>query len=33
MLDERDVEDTIRGLDHVEFGCKGRRLRVKWAKQ
>ncbi|KAG6747452.1 hypothetical protein POTOM_049856 [Populus tomentosa] len=33
MEDERDAEDAIRGLDRVEFGRKGRRLRVEWTKQ
>ena len=32
MEDERDAEDAIRGLDRVEFGRKGRRLRVEWTK-
>lgn len=33
MVDERDAEDAIRGLDRIEFGRKGRRLRVEWTKQ
>ncbi|KAJ4829160.1 hypothetical protein Tsubulata_032719 [Turnera subulata] len=33
MEDERDAEDAIRALDRVEFGRKGRRLRVEWTKQ
>ncbi|KAK3039253.1 hypothetical protein RJ639_027957, partial [Escallonia herrerae] len=33
MEDERDAEDAIRGLDQLEFGRKGRRLRVEWTKQ
>ncbi|KDP22326.1 hypothetical protein JCGZ_26157 [Jatropha curcas] len=33
MEDERDAEDAIRGLDRIEFGRKGRRLRVEWTKQ
>uniref|UniRef100_A0A5B6ZRA7 RRM domain-containing protein n=1 Tax=Davidia involucrata TaxID=16924 RepID=A0A5B6ZRA7_DAVIN len=33
MDDERDAEDAIRGLDRIEFGRKGRRLRVEWTKQ
>lgn len=32
MFDERDAEDAIRGLDLIEFGRKGRRLRVEWTK-
>ena len=32
MEDERDAEDAIRGLDRLEFGRKGRRLRVEWTK-
>jgi RNA recognition motif-containing protein len=32
MEDERDAEDAIRRLDRVEFGRKGRRLRVEWTK-
>ncbi|XP_028756349.1 serine/arginine-rich splicing factor RS40 isoform X2 [Neltuma alba] len=32
MEDERDAEDAIRALDQVEFGRKGRRLRVEWTK-
>ncbi|KAK6135298.1 hypothetical protein DH2020_030940 [Rehmannia glutinosa] len=30
--DERDAEDAIRALDRIEFGRKGRRLRVEWTK-
>ncbi|KAL4188184.1 hypothetical protein AMTRI_Chr09g42830 [Amborella trichopoda] len=33
MEDERDAEDAIRGLDRMEFGRSGRRLRVEWTKQ
>ncbi|KAI4363642.1 hypothetical protein MLD38_019833 [Melastoma candidum] len=33
MEDERDARDAIRGLDQIEFGRKGRRLRVEWTKQ
>ncbi|GAB4844427.1 Serine/arginine-rich splicing factor rs41 [Ancistrocladus abbreviatus] len=33
MEDERDAEDAIRRLDRLEFGRKGRRLRVEWTKQ
>ncbi|KAL8095937.1 hypothetical protein AgCh_037063 [Apium graveolens] len=33
MEDERDAEDAIRRLDNIEFGRKGRRLRVEWTKQ
>ncbi|KAL8172508.1 hypothetical protein V2J09_024312 [Rumex salicifolius] len=32
MEDERDAEDAIRRLDRIEFGRKGRRLRVEWTK-
>lgn len=32
MEDERDAEDAIRSLDRIEFGRKGRRLRVEWTK-
>lgn len=32
MDDERDAEDAIRGLDRMEFGRQGRRLRVEWTK-
>ncbi|KAA8538537.1 hypothetical protein F0562_028092 [Nyssa sinensis] len=32
MDDERDAEYAIRGLDRIEFGRKGRRLRVEWTK-
>ncbi|XP_022896236.1 serine/arginine-rich splicing factor RS41-like isoform X2 [Olea europaea var. sylvestris] len=33
MEDERDEEDAIRRLDRIEFGRKGRRLRVELTKQ
>ncbi|XP_047323820.1 serine/arginine-rich splicing factor RS41 isoform X2 [Impatiens glandulifera] len=33
MEDERDAEDAIRGLDQIDFGRQGRRLRVEWTKQ
>lgn len=33
MEDERDAEDAIRRLDRIEFGRKGRRLRIEWTKQ
>nr|ACJ84313.1 unknown [Medicago truncatula] len=33
MEDERDAEAVIRALDRIEFGRKGRRLRVEWTKQ
>ncbi|XP_073223900.1 uncharacterized protein [Cicer arietinum] len=33
MEDERDAEAAIRALDRIEFGRKGRRLRVEWTKQ
>ena len=32
MEDERDAEDAIRRLDRIEFGRKGRRIRVEWTK-
>lgn len=32
MEDERDAEDAIRKLDRIDFGRKGRRLRVEWTK-
>jgi len=32
MEDERDAEAAIRALDRIEFGRKGRRLRVEWTK-
>ncbi|KAI4372372.1 hypothetical protein MLD38_010613 [Melastoma candidum] len=32
MEDERDADDAIRRLDRIEFGRKGRRLRVEWSK-
>ncbi|CAN6481175.1 unnamed protein product [Victoria cruziana] len=33
MDDERDAEDAIHGLDRLEFGRHGRRLRVEWTKE
>ncbi|KAL9252384.1 Serine/arginine-rich splicing factor RS40-like protein [Drosera capensis] len=33
MEDERDADVAIRKLDRVEFGRKGRCLRVEWTKQ
>ncbi|KAL6494041.1 Serine/arginine-rich splicing factor rs41 [Orobanche gracilis] len=33
MEDDRDAEDAIRKLDRIEFGGKGRRLRIEWTKQ
>ncbi|GAB2271652.1 Serine/arginine-rich splicing factor rs40, variant 2 [Dionaea muscipula] len=33
MDDERDADVAIRKLDRIEFGRKGRRLRVEWTKQ
>ncbi|KAF5946337.1 hypothetical protein HYC85_016565 [Camellia sinensis] len=33
MEDERDAEDAIRRLDRIEFGRKGRQLRIEWTKQ
>ncbi|XP_075502458.1 serine/arginine-rich splicing factor RS40-like isoform X2 [Primulina tabacum] len=33
MEDDRDAEDAIRALDRIEFGRKGRKLRVEWTKQ
>ncbi|KAH6767435.1 arginine/serine-rich splicing factor 35 [Perilla frutescens var. hirtella] len=33
MEEERDAEDAIRKIDRMEFGRKGRRLRVEWTKQ
>jgi hypothetical protein len=32
MEDDRDADDAIRALDRTEFGRKGRRLRIEWAK-
>lgn len=32
MEDERDADAAIRALDRIEFGRKGRRLRVEWTK-
>lgn len=32
MEDERDADDAVRRLDRIEFGRKGRRLRVEWSK-
>ncbi|GER31291.1 arginine/serine-rich splicing factor 35 [Striga asiatica] len=33
MEDERGAEDAIRKLDQIQFGRKGRRLRIEWSKQ
>ncbi|PKI48849.1 serine/arginine-rich splicing factor RS41-like isoform X1 [Punica granatum] len=33
MEDERDADDAVRRLDRIEFGRKGRRLRVEWSKE
>jgi len=33
MEDDRDAKDAIRGLDRIDFGRKGRRLRVEWTKE
>ncbi|GFP93052.1 serine/arginine-rich splicing factor rs40 [Phtheirospermum japonicum] len=33
MEDDRDAEDAIRKLDRIQFGRKGRELRVEWTKQ
>ncbi|RCV05730.1 hypothetical protein SETIT_1G107000v2 [Setaria italica] len=33
MEDERDAEDAINRLDGVDFGRKGRRIRVEWTKE
>ncbi|KAK4363377.1 hypothetical protein RND71_018618 [Anisodus tanguticus] len=33
MDDERDAEDAIQALDRIEFGRKGRRLRVEWSRE
>ncbi|KAK3152018.1 hypothetical protein QOZ80_2BG0153280 [Eleusine coracana subsp. coracana] len=33
MEDERDGDDAIRKLDGIEFGRKGRRIRVEWTKE
>ncbi|VFQ99629.1 unnamed protein product [Cuscuta campestris] len=33
MEDERDGDDAVRRLDRMEFGRKGRKLRVEWAKE
>jgi splicing factor, arginine/serine-rich 4/5/6 len=32
MEDERDADDAICRLDGIEFGRKGRRIRVEWTK-
>jgi RNA recognition motif-containing protein len=32
MEDERDAEDAISRLDGIDFGRKGRRIRVEWTK-
>lgn len=32
MEEERDADDAIRRIDRMEFGRKGRRLRVEWTK-
>jgi hypothetical protein len=32
MEDDRDADDAIRALDRTEYGRKGRRLRIEWAK-
>lgn len=32
MEDERDADEAIHRLDRIEFGRKGRRLRVEWTK-
>jgi arginine/serine-rich splicing factor 4/5/6 len=32
MEDERDAEDAIHRLDGIDFGRKGRRIRVEWTK-
>ncbi|CAO2041261.1 unnamed protein product [Urochloa humidicola] len=33
MEDERDAEDAINRLDGIDFGRKGRRIRVEWTKE
>ncbi|EEE56209.1 hypothetical protein OsJ_05182 [Oryza sativa Japonica Group] len=33
MEDERDADEAIHRLDRIEFGRKGRRLRVEWTKE
>nr|CAZ96098.1 arginine/serine-rich splicing factor [Saccharum hybrid cultivar R570] len=33
MEDERDAEDAIHRLDGIDFGRKGRRIRVEWTKE
>uniref|UniRef100_A0A0D9VBJ5 rRNA adenine N(6)-methyltransferase n=2 Tax=Leersia perrieri TaxID=77586 RepID=A0A0D9VBJ5_9ORYZ len=33
MEEERDADEAIHRLDRVEFGRKGRRLRVEWTKE
>ena len=32
MEDERDAEDAIHRLDGIDFGRKGRRIKVEWTK-
>jgi splicing factor, arginine/serine-rich 4/5/6 len=32
MEDERDAEDAISRLDGIDFGRKGRRIKVEWTK-
>jgi len=32
MEEERDAEDAINRLDGIDFGRKGRRIRVEWTK-
>lgn len=32
MEDEHDAEDAIKRLDGIDFGRKGRRIRVEWTK-
>ncbi|KAG2655631.1 hypothetical protein PVAP13_1KG025500 [Panicum virgatum] len=33
MEEERDAEDAINRLDGIDFGRKGRRIRVEWTKE
>ncbi|AQK60747.1 Serine/arginine-rich splicing factor RS41 [Zea mays] len=33
MEDERDAEDAISRLDGIDFGRKGRRIKVEWTKE
>ncbi|XP_062224256.1 serine/arginine-rich splicing factor RS41-like isoform X1 [Phragmites australis] len=33
MEDERDADDAIHRLDGIDFGRKGRRIRVEWTKE